>query len=99
MQPAIDAQLTLRLEPALDFKAASALRDSFLDRRGEALRIDASQVSQLGGLCLQVLMAARRAWQSDCLDFQFAQRSAEFDAAVELFGANEELGLHEAKDC
>lgn len=97
MTPAENIQ-TLRLDSILDFRASMPLRDAFLDRRGDALMVDASQVTQIGGLCLQVLIAARRAWRSDCIEFAITGRSEAFDSAITLFGAAEELGLQSQRE-
>jgi chemotaxis protein CheX len=70
----------------LDLKAASTLRDQFVGRRGAALRVDASRVERLGGLCLQVLMAARTAWADDRLAFTFDDPSSELRAGLDVFG-------------
>ena len=49
---------SLALAPILDLKAAGPLRGALLERRGHPLELDAADVQRLGGLCLQVLLAA-----------------------------------------
>ena len=83
---------SLALDPVLDLKAAAPLRAALLDRRGEALTIDASAVQRLGGLCLQVLLGARRAWAEDGRSLEVTPRSAAFDEALGLFGAADRFG-------
>lgn len=78
---------TLILEPVLDLRAAAPLRDAFLERRGAPVVVDASKVEQMGGLCLQVLIAARNAWAHDHTPFSLSPRSPSFDAALGAFGA------------
>jgi chemotaxis protein CheX len=70
----------------LDLNAASSLREYFIGRRGSALRVAASRVERLGGLCLQVLIAARAAWAEDRLELTFEEISSELHAGLELFG-------------
>ena len=77
----------LTLDPVLDLKAAEPLRAALLERQGEALSLDASGVQRLGGLCLQLLLAARRSWAEAGQTLAIAPRSAAFEAALALFGA------------
>jgi chemotaxis protein CheX len=82
----------LTLEPVLDLKAALQLRRALLEHRGRALRIDASAVQRLGGLCLQVLLSAKLSWAEDGALFCLSPRSQAFDDTVFLFGAVPALG-------
>jgi chemotaxis protein CheX len=70
----------------LDLNAASLLREQFVARRGSALRVDASQVERLGGLCLQVLIAARAAWAEDRHELMFDDVSSELQSGLGVFG-------------
>jgi chemotaxis protein CheX len=70
----------------LDLNAAASLRAYFIGQRGSSLRVDASRVERLGGLCLQVLIAARAAWAEDRLELRFDEISSELEASLELFG-------------
>jgi chemotaxis protein CheX len=83
---------TLVLDPVLDLKASGPLRVALLERRGRPLSVDASGVERLGGLCLQVLLAADRTWAEDACAFDIAARSTAFDDALAQFGASEMLG-------
>lgn len=89
----------LALPHTLDLTAAAELRDDLAARRGAPLAIDASAVRRCGALCLQVLVAAKRDWESAGHAFAFAARSAEFDEAVRLMGARGLLGLGESGEC
>ena len=84
--------LSLTLSPVLDLRAAAPLRASLLEKRGEAMDIDASSVERLGGLCLQVLLSAQRAWAEDGLPFSISSPSDAFREAARLFGASGRLG-------
>lgn len=82
------------LSSRLDSQAAEQLGAALTQMRGEPLTIDAGQVSFLGTLVLQMLIAARRQWQEDGLSFDFAAVSDEFLDGVKLLGVNpDELGL------
>lgn len=83
---------SLTLSPVLDLRAAAPLRAALLERRGEAMDIDASSVERLGGLCLQVLLSARRAWAEDGLPFAISGLSEGFREGLRLFGASGRLG-------
>jgi chemotaxis protein CheX len=56
---------TLTLPPVLDLKAAAPLRSLILAHRGQDLDLDAANVERIGGLCLQVLLSARKTWAAD----------------------------------
>jgi chemotaxis protein CheX len=90
-----DLETTLRLDAVLDLRAAAPLRDALIEARGAPLCVDASRVEMLGGLCLQVLLAARHAWMRDGASFTITPRSAGFDAAITAFGASGALGMAE----
>ena len=77
---------TFQLPSVLDLNAASVLREHFIGRRGSALRVDASRVERLGGLCLQVLIAAQAAWAEDRHDLVFDDVSSELQAGLDVFG-------------
>jgi chemotaxis protein CheX len=83
---------TLRLEPMLDLNAAEPLRRALSELRGQAVNVDASQVSRLGGLCLQVLISARKTWAEDGRSFRLDGGSPEFTEQVSVFG-NPELSF------
>jgi len=74
------------LSPVLDLQAADPLRAELLALRGRPLRVDASQVSRLGGLCLQVLLSARATWAEDGLPLSVEQPSEGFIEQLAAFG-------------
>jgi chemotaxis protein CheX len=78
---------TIALPEVLDLKAAAPLHAQLSGLRGQPVVLDASRVQRLGGLCLQVLLAAEAAWSSDDQDFSLAQPTPEFDAGWTLFAA------------
>jgi chemotaxis protein CheX len=89
---------TLCLDPVLDLKAAHPLKAALNEHRGASVQLDASHVERLGGLCLQVLVAARRAWSEEGHDLTIEPRSAAFSAAAALFAAEAHLGLKAEND-
>ena len=94
MQPVGNAQV-MRLPPVLDLKAADALLREFRAARGRPVTVDASDVQRLGGLCLQVLLCARNAWEADGKTLRVADPSEAFRENVKLFGASELIDLGE----
>jgi len=76
----------LQLDDVLDLPAAAPLAAQLAKRRGQPLTLDASKVRRLGGLCLQVLLAARaeREAADDRLDV--ATPSEAFTLALAHFG-------------
>ncbi|MDR3508331.1 MAG: STAS domain-containing protein [Caulobacteraceae bacterium] len=77
---------SLALAPVLDLKAAAPLKAALLERRGHPLELDAADVQRLGGLCLQVLLAAGAAWRADGVPMRIGPRSDAFLDALRLFG-------------
>lgn len=77
----------MRLPAILDFGAARPLWSELCAARGQALHLDASSVERLGGLCLQVLLAARAQWQADGAEFAIDNPSAAFLDAAALLAA------------
>lgn len=77
---------SLKLPRRLDLPAAGGLKADFLTRSGHPVRVDAAEVSHLGGLCLQVLLAAAAQWRQDNLRFDIEPRSAPFEDALATFG-------------
>lgn len=75
---------TVVLSPVLDVTVVSSLRERLLALRGAVVEVDASGVERLGGLCLQVLMAARKTWAADGADLRLTGAS---DALVEQLAA------------
>ena len=70
----------------LDLKAAAQLQQQFIERQGSPLVVDASQVERIGGLCLQVLLAAQAAWAAERHSFLFTDGSDELQANLATFG-------------
>lgn len=80
---------TVSLVPVLDLQAAEPLRAELMSLRGRPLDIDASEVTRLGGLCLQVLMSARKIWAEDGVSLTVNQPSSAFSDQLTAFGEPE----------
>ena len=85
VEPASDA--VVHLPAILDLNAAGPLAHEFGSARGRSLQVDASAVRRLGAQCLQVLVAARDAWQSDGQAFSIVSPTEEFTAGLAVLGA------------
>ncbi len=81
----------IALPENLDLKAAAPLKAALLERRGAPIEIEADQVRRFGGLCLQVLLAARKAWDHDGQPFSIKGPSEAFVETTRLFGAETAL--------
>lgn len=79
----------MRLPQVLDLGAATPLWSGFCDARGQPLHLDASEVERIGGLCLQVLLAAQAQWRADGVEFSIVNPSAAFADSVRLMAAND----------
>ena len=77
------------LPSVLDLSAASSIKTELNGLRGKSLELDASGVERLGGICLQVLLAARAAWEADGNEFRIANPSEAFIKNARLMAANE----------
>ncbi|WP_426024383.1 STAS domain-containing protein [Brevundimonas sp. PWP3-1b1] len=66
---------TLILAEVLDLNAAEPLKAELLALRGHDLTLDASAVERLGGLCLQILMSARKTWAADGVNLSLGSAS------------------------
>ncbi len=79
----------MQLPQILDLGAASPLWSSLNGQRGQPLHLDASEVERIGGLCLQVLLAAQAQWRADGVDFSIVNSSAAFAEAIQLMAASD----------
>lgn len=82
----------LTLPQVLDLSAALPLRALLIAHRGADLDLDAAGVERLGGLCLQVLLAARRTWEADRMTLRLLNLSDPCRDALRLAQAETALG-------
>lgn len=85
------AMTPYKLDETLDLRAATPLKAALLERRGADLRIDASAVQHLGGLCAQLLAAAVATWAADGVALTFPAASDAFAQGARLLGLHSTL--------
>lgn len=77
---------TLLLDPKLDLRSVAPLKTAILEIRGQNLTLDATEVTQMGALSLQVIRAAAKTWAADGQDLQFINASNECEDQINLLG-------------
>ncbi|MBA4491837.1 lipid asymmetry maintenance protein MlaB [Paracoccus sp. S1E-3] len=77
----------LTLPARLDLTAAKPLASDIAALAGD-VELDASGVTHLGGLSLQVLLAAAQSCRAAGRSFAIVAPSTDFDAALTLFGVD-----------
>lgn len=82
------AEKSLKLAAVLDLNEASNLKANLSSLRGGAVTIDASGVERVGAQCVQVLVAAAKAWEQDKHPFTFEKASDAFLKTLQLIGVN-----------
>ena len=76
----------VRLPAVLDIRAAGTLRDDLLALRGSDIILDGGEVERIGGLCLQVLISARKTWDADGKGFALNPASAALNEQMAAYG-------------
>jgi chemotaxis protein CheX len=66
--------------------AARPLANSLIERRGRPIVIDASAVSQVGAQCIQVLLSAKRSWETDGVPLSIVNCSSRAIDDLRLLG-------------
>lgn len=84
---------TLHLPPELDGVAAASLFEVLSSLVGTDVVIDGSRVEQIGGLCLQILLAAVPTWKADGASLEFTNLSLDLVAGLELMGIRPQFFL------
>lgn len=80
------ADENIQLPETLDLIAARPLAQTLLSMRGSDVRLDASQVTRMGGQCLQVLLSAAATWRADHAILEIVSPSPEFIGGLKLLG-------------
>jgi len=65
----------ITLQERLDFNAAPDLKAEIIGQLGHNLEIDASKVTHMGTLCLQILIAASNEWVKNGHNFNLTSPS------------------------
>ncbi len=84
---------TLVAPPSIDLASVSALRDTLVERRTLDLTIDVGAVEKIGGLGVQVLLAAAAAWSVDGRELSIVNGSPAFLETLRLTAATQLLEL------
>lgn len=82
----------MRLQANLDLSAAGPLWTQLCASRHQPITLDGSDVERLGGLCLQVLIAAANQWRADGATFALVNASPALAEGLRVAGAPELLG-------
>lgn len=81
---------SLTLPARLDLAAMEPLYAELKDMRGEDLTIDASNVTHLGACGLQLLLSAKKSWDSDGHSLNIAQPTEKFHLHLSLLGLSKD---------
>ncbi len=84
---------TLVAPAAIDRASVGALRDALVERRALDLTIDVGAVEKIGGLGVQVLLAAAAAWSVDGRELSIVNGSPAFLETLRLTSATQLLEL------
>lgn len=80
----------IELSKNLDLVAAPALLENLMRYKGQDILVDARQVQRMGAQCFQILLSAKKTWETERYDLNLANASADFVEAVALMGGNVE---------
>ena len=80
----------IKLRERLDFGAAPDLKSEILNCTGNDIRIDASAVTHLGTLCLQILISAANDWARNGHGFNIISPSDACRSQLSLHGFSSE---------
>ena len=85
----------LALVPSLDVTHTTTLAGLLLGLRGKDIVVDASEVQHLGAQCGQLLVSAKRTWNTDGHAIRLEKASAEFIENIRLLGLTSLLPVEE----
>lgn len=88
MTPVPDPEDVMMLPERLDLSSVQEVADCLRLRVGRDLRLDAEEVTHLGGLGLQLLLASAKTWHEAGCRLRVSPRSAALDAALAAFGVS-----------
>lgn len=75
----------------LDANGARSLAFDLLALRGQALQMDGSMVEAVGGLAVEVLIAAGLQWQADGLPIELVQPSVRLQDTLKTLGLSPDV--------
>ena len=76
----------VRLPAARISSTAGTLRDDLLALRGSDIVLDGGEVERIGGLCLQVLISAKKTWDADGKGFNLNPASTALNEQLAAYG-------------
>lgn len=83
----------IKLPKRLDTANTTLLKNILGEGRGKNVEIDASEVSYVGALGLQILISARRTWKSEANHFAIRSPSEPLLMTCQLLGVSmDEIG-------
>lgn len=80
----------IELSKVLDLVAAPALLEHFLQCKEQDILVDAQQVQRLGAQCFQILLSAKKTWETGGHGLSLGNPSPAFTEAVALMGGSVE---------
>lgn len=88
---------TMIAEARLTTSTAKDLAAALRDARGQDLTVDASGVTSLGALAVQVLLSAQQTWDEDGFAFRVCPQSTAFAEAARSAGLEQDrfVGSHD----
>ena len=88
---------TLVLMSRLDLSTATTLKTQIAAHAGQDVVLDASEVTHLGGLGLQILLASAKSWRASGHSLKISPRSGAFDETIAQFGLSADALQTEVK--
>ncbi len=83
----------------LNGREAEPLKTLLTEKRGRPVTLEFAQVTQLGTQSMQVLMAAKTAWEADALPFEITNMSTEIRETLQICGLSPaRVGAKEVHD-
>lgn len=81
----------LKLPESMDVARARAVANDLIQHRGDALTIDASEVTKISALAVEILLASAKQWQTDGHPFSITPSSPAFMTTLDDLGVLPEL--------
>ncbi|TVP73314.1 MAG: STAS domain-containing protein [Rhodobacteraceae bacterium] len=81
-----DEMPDIQLPEILDQRAAQKVATLLIEEIGKPIKLDASAITRLGTIGVEMLLAAQRQWQSDGVAFEVCDWSANAEKAIATLG-------------
>lgn len=76
----------IQLPEILDQRGAQKVATQLIEQKGKPVTLDASAITRLGGMGVEMLLAAQRQWQVDGIAFQICNWSPQAEKAIATLG-------------